>query len=150
MNNITRILLTKGLTYIQFGLILALFILGPIIANTSYAHMAVQLLGMMLGLIALFVVGLNRFSIFPTPRQGISLITTGPFKVIRHPMYLAVLLVVSPICLEKPTLLKTALMAILLLTLIAKITVEERLLEKEFSDYSAYKKRSWRLVPLIY
>ena len=149
-NNINRLIFAKGLTYIQFGLITVLFIAGPIIASCCNILMTIQGLGLMLGLISVYTVGLNSFSAFPTPRQGIRLVTTGPFRYIRNPMYLAVLLCVVPICIDKPTLIKVATVVMLLIVLFFKITVEEQLLEKQFSEYSSYKRKSWRIIPFVF
>lgn len=65
-------------------------------------------------------------------------------------MYLAVLLCCAPISVCQPTIAKTITITLLLLILLIKIVVEERLLERRYSDYEDYKKQSWRLVPFIY
>ncbi|SDB82544.1 methyltransferase family protein [Williamwhitmania taraxaci] len=150
MNNLGTFLATKGLTFLQFGLIAVLLLLGPIVAHRSYLLLILQVSGMVLGIIAIFAVGLNQFSAYPTPRNGSKLITAGPFKIIRNPMYLAVFLFTVPITLDGPSMIKAVGMVALAIVILAKISVEERLLEKQFSEYEIYKKRSWRLIPFIY
>lgn len=65
-------------------------------------------------------------------------------------MYLAVFLFTVPITLDGPSMIKAVGMVALAIVILAKISVEERLLEKEFSEYEIYKKRSWRLIPFLY
>jgi len=150
MNKPLSFYITRGLTFSQFGLIAVLFVIGPAIVTERYALTAAQLLGLLLGLYGIYTVGLPNFSAYPTPREGSMLITNGPFKFIRHPMYLAVLLCCAPISVYQPTIAKTITVTLLLLILLIKIVVEERLLEQRYSGYKVYKKRSWRLIPFLY
>ena len=142
-------IITKTLTISQLGLIAIIFALGPAIAYGSYTLIAIQLVGLILGIAALLTVGVRNFSAFPAPREGIKLVTTGPFRFIRHPMYLAVLLVTAPISINAPTTSKVLLLVLLVIILIVKIKVEERLLTTRFSEYNRYQQTSWSLIPFV-
>jgi len=80
-----------------------------------------------------------------------SVIDTGLYGIVRHPMYSATLL----LFLSMPLLLGSLCSFVVFLTypvIIAKrILDEEALLEAELEGYAAYRKRvRWRLIPLIW
>jgi protein-S-isoprenylcysteine O-methyltransferase Ste14 len=78
-------------------------------------------------------------------------ITTGPYALVRHPMYLAVsvMYIFSPLALGSywamiPTLL-------LLILLVARIRNEERVLLRELKGYQEYTQQTrYRLIPGIW
>ena len=78
-------------------------------------------------------------------------ITTGPYSVIRHPMYSGALLMLAA---TSPALGSWwGLLAFILLTFVIvwRLLDEERYLSKNLSGYSEYcKKVRWRLFPLIF
>lgn len=86
---------------------------------------------------------------FPKPRP-VGLVTTGPFAVVRHPIYLGFLgvfvgygLLAGPLAL--------ALTVVLGVLWVGKTRVEERLLAAVYDDYGAYCRRvRWRIVPFVY
>ncbi len=83
--------------------------------------------------------------------QQQKVITTGPYKIVRHPLYSAVLLmyVFSPLALGSYLAMIGTVLLIFLL--IARITNEEKLLSKELEGYQDYlQKTKYRLVPGIW
>ncbi|HUX54313.1 MAG TPA: methyltransferase [Williamwhitmania sp.] len=137
-------------TAVQFLLIGALIVAGPIFTLGNVILLLTQMSSLILGIWAIQVVGVYNVSIFPIPRQGLELQINGPYRWIRHPMYLAVLLFTAPISLQHPTALKASFMVLLVADLVSKITIEESLLKKEIPAYMSYMKKTWRLIPLIY
>jgi protein-S-isoprenylcysteine O-methyltransferase Ste14 len=78
-------------------------------------------------------------------------IQTGPYRLVRHPMYLGALIMylASPIALGSYWAIIPALFIIPVL--IARIIDEEKILEKELEGYSAYKLNTkYRLIPGIW
>ncbi len=82
------------------------------------------------------------------PRRNGTLVTTGPYRWVRHPMYAAVLILVIA------TVLLTANLVVALggvgmfALLVARSRLEEsRLVEKFGDDYRAYQRRTGRFVP---
>jgi protein-S-isoprenylcysteine O-methyltransferase Ste14 len=83
----------------------------------------------------------------PVPREEGALATTGPYGVVRHPVY--TVLIVGAWCLALATAHVGAVVAALLLTLLllVKAMWEERLLAERFPDYPAYARRVPRWIP---
>lgn len=131
-------------------LLAAWLLLGPWF-SPWVAGVALQLGGALLGVWAvLTMVHVQRrmFPVSPVPPRDGRLVTRGPYRWIRHPMYTALLLVVLPAAFAggRATL---AIGLALAATLVLKLTVEERLLRQRFPDYDAYRRTTWALLPPI-
>ena len=83
--------------------------------------------------------------------QQQQVITTGPYALVRHPMYLAVLLmyIFSPLALGSYwAMIPTILLPILL---VARIRNEEKVLTKELAGYQEYRQKiKYRLIPGVW
>jgi protein-S-isoprenylcysteine O-methyltransferase Ste14 len=78
-------------------------------------------------------------------------VTTGIYRVIRHPSYLGLLLTALGWALAFRSGIGLLLFVLLIPPLLARIHAEERLLAKQFGDeYRAFTKRTSRLLPGIY
>ena len=78
-------------------------------------------------------------------------ISTGPYAIVRHPMYFGVLIMFlfSPVALGSFWALITMLPVAFLIIL--RIRDEERLLSKELSGYEAYRQEvRYRLIPMVW
>lgn len=87
---------------------------------------------------------------FPRPRPESELVTSGPYRLVRHPIYFANFLILLGWSLLHDDVL-TAVGALLLLAFFdLKSRREERWLIERFPDYRLYQQRVRRLVPLVY
>ncbi len=80
--------------------------------------------------------------------QGQRVVTTGPYSIVRHPMYLGVLIMFfsTPVALGSWWALVPAVP--LVAVLVARIRNEERLLVKELEGYKDYTQATrYRLIP---
>jgi protein-S-isoprenylcysteine O-methyltransferase Ste14 len=106
--------------------------------------------GGVLRLWPVFVLG-RRFSGLVAIQRGHTLVTTGIYRVIRHPSYLGLLLTALGWALGFRSGVGLLLAALLIPPLLSRIRAEERLLGLQFGDeYRAYTKRTSRLLPGIY
>jgi protein-S-isoprenylcysteine O-methyltransferase Ste14 len=78
-------------------------------------------------------------------------ISTGPYALIRHPMYAGALLMLSAGALALGSLPALALTAGLGLAMVFRLLAEERFLAHQLPGYEAYRaKVRWRLLPGIW
>lgn len=110
----------------------------------------VSFLGLLLGLWAIVSMQLGNINIRPDVKLNARLVTKGSYKVIRHPMYSAVLLTFTPFVIDQPSLFLIIILVALWITLLVKLNYEEKLLRNYFEEYASYSKHSWRLIPFIY
>ena len=138
-----------ALVLVQFATLGLIAITGPIFAPNPIL-LAVELLGIGLGVWAVFTIGIGKFNILPDPLTYSRLVRRGPYRLIRHPMYLGLLLVSLPLVVTEFTTLRLALWLLLLVDLLLKIGYEESLLVGRLVDYKEYMEHSYRLVPFVY
>ena len=97
-----------------------------------------------------FVLG-ERFSGLVAIQRGHTLVTGGPYRFIRHPSYLGLIVMALGWALAFRSGAGVLLAAITLVPLVARIRAEEALLHRYFgAPYDAYRSRTWRMVPGLY
>lgn len=138
------------------AILLALIILAPKLDGPwpdpvwfRYAGWSLTVLGM--GMLVWGAANLGRsLTPFPRPVAGGHLVTDGAYRLIRHPIYFAVLLIAFGFSLATTNGLRVALSVVLFLFFDRKSRVEEKWLEQQYPAYPAYRQRVKRLIPWIY
>jgi len=93
----------------------------------------------------------KQFSVYVTIREDHKLVTDGLYRYLRHPRYLGIIVFTTGISLVFRSWLALILVAALTLVLIWRICGEEALMRQEFgTDWEAYSRKSWRLIPFVY
>jgi protein-S-isoprenylcysteine O-methyltransferase Ste14 len=83
--------------------------------------------------------------------QGQRVITTGPYAVVRHPMYVAALVTFSSTPVALGSWWALGLVVPLVAVLVARIRHEERLLRKDLEGYQEYAETTrYRLIPGVW
>lgn len=142
-------LLSYSLVSLQFASIAALLGMGAWLAS-SFFGLLLQGLGVFVGLWAVKTMHLGRFNIVPDPRADGELVETGPYRWVRHPMYLSILLVMSPMVVADTSVERFVWLLVLVATLLIKLHYEESLLRQHFADYATYQQRSHKLLPGVF
>lgn len=134
---------------VQFACLFAIAWTGPLLARNPLL-LAFELAGFALIAWAGWTMRASKLNVLPNVRDGASLIRSGPYATIRHPMYSALLLITLAVVLDAFSPLRLALWLALLIDLVLKLTYEESLLSATFRDYPAYRDASKRLIPFIF
>ena len=111
---------------------------GPFLAS-SWIYLGLELLGLALGMWAVVAMNLRNLHVFPQVHPESTLVTHGPYRYIRHPMYATLLLVTLALVLDAFSLERLLIWTLLLGDLWVKLRYEEQLLALHFQDYQEYQ-----------
>jgi len=137
------------LVFLQFASFLFFLIDKHLIAHNYL--ISIQILGIILALWGISTIKKGRFNIQPELSSNAQLITDGPFKYIRNPMYTGIILFFSVSVGIYFTFYRLGVLLLLIAVLLLKIKSEEVFLELKFgSNYKNYKAASKRLIPFIF
>ena len=139
-------LLFVALQFIALGYI---GLTGLVLPGSSIL-LLIELIGMGLGAWAVLVMGIGNFNIIPDPSQWTKLVRVGPYQLIRHPMYLALLLTTLPMVINYFTVFRFLVWITLLVTLLLKLNNEEGLLSEKLNGYLQYVGESYKIIPFLY
>lgn len=104
----------------------------------------------LLGVWAVITMGPRRVSVMPDVQPSIQLVTTGPYRWMRHPLYTSVLLMAGSFVLNNFAWGKVGVWSVLLFNQIIKLLYEEKQLKARFPAYTRYAKTTRRLLPWIW
>lgn len=129
--------------------------IGLIVVTSPLLHLKLWVIlfilaGIALGLYAIQTIRLGNFNISPHVKPNGRLIAHGPYRLVRHPMYTAILLTCWPMAIGHFSYLRLGFVVGLTLVLIAKLHIEEQYLTKAFDAYREYTRTSKKLIPFIY
>ena len=116
----------------------------------SYAFYLASLLlviaGTLFAICALLVLG-RSISILPEARR---LVTSGPYAIVRHPLYLGEIVALAGIALQYLSAWALLLLALVSAFQLQRMKYEELVLLQSFPEYRDYMARTARLVPGVY
>ena len=142
-------LLSYGLVGVQLLSLGSIALTGPLFAANP-ALLLLEGAAGMLGLWAIGTMGIGNFNVTPDVKPRARLVTSGPYRLIRHPMYTALLGGALALVLDAFSPLRLAIWLVLLIDLVVKLNYEERLLSLNLEGYSAHMQRTKRLIPFLY
>jgi protein-S-isoprenylcysteine O-methyltransferase Ste14 len=133
---------------IQF---LCIFILGytGILLPKNYILLSILILSFLLALWAMIIMNFH-FNGAPEVLPGVTLKTSGPYKLIRHPMYTSLLGLGAAWIINDFSGFRFVIFIILMVDLIFKMYYEEKFLSEKFPEYPEYKKRTKKIIPFIF
>jgi len=139
----------KILVFIQFASLLAISVTTqwPNLKWWSYVLLTISIL---LAIWSIGVMRLGNFNIVPTPVSEGIFISSGPYRLIRHPMYLSIIIALLGILSSDFSYPNIIISMVLTADLFIKLHYEEKLLLSHFSNYSKYRLKTKKLIPLIW
>jgi len=108
----------------------------------------VQVAAVVLMLWARKTFGLRSFHASASTSEG-GLVTTGPYRYWRHPIYASIIYFVWAGQVDAPAALPIALAAVVTLGLVTRMLLEERFLREAYPEYVEYARRAKRLIPFV-
>lgn len=137
------------LVYLQFFCITWMVINTNSLIPNGYWLLMI-FIGFFIGVWAVLSIQFPNLSIFPEPKEGSVLIQHGPYRWIRHPMYVSLLMISLSWIGAEFSMTRITVWCALLTVLLLKIQLEEKKLIDFFPDYEQYACTTWRLVPFVY
>jgi protein-S-isoprenylcysteine O-methyltransferase Ste14 len=89
----------------------------------------------------------RSFSVMAESRQ---LVTSGPYRYLRHPLYLAEEIAIVGLFMQFASVWTALLLAVHFVIQLRRMHNEEIVLSAEFPQYDAYRRNTARLIPGIY
>ena len=144
------------LVHLHHGIFLVLLVGAPLEAAIAGGRPHGRLLGataFALGVAAYRLGGAvlgDALSPLIEPRPGVGLVTRGPYRWLRHPMYLgqALIAVGAPLTLGCRWMLAGSVVAVVIL--LGRMLLEEHALARTFPEYARYAAETKRIVPFVY
>jgi protein-S-isoprenylcysteine O-methyltransferase Ste14 len=118
--------------------------------NTRIIGLILSLIGFLFMNWSTIILG-KQFSTDIEIQENHKLVTNGPYKYIRHPRYLGIIVFYNGISMIFISWISLILVFLLTLVLLWRISDEEKLMHQEFkTEWEDYKKRTFFLIPYIY
>ena len=109
----------------------------------------VQVFALFLMVWARVAFGRRSFHATASPTEG-GLVTTGPYRYVRHPIYAAALFITWAGVFGNLSLVNAAFGLLTLAGAIARIHCEETLVRVRYPEYDGYAKKTSRLMPFVF
>jgi protein-S-isoprenylcysteine O-methyltransferase Ste14 len=126
--------------------------IGLVVTDSLFARQPVALVlqaaAVLLMLWARVTFGMRSFHAAADPTSG-GLVTTGPYRYVRHPIYAAVLLFVWAGVATHATPRAVALALLATAATAVRIWAEERLVTSRYPEYREYAARTKRVIPFV-
>lgn len=132
----------------MIGALIGLYKIGVLFTAQPIA-IALQLLAIALMVSARVTFGRRSFHASANPTAG-GLVTTGPYRIIRHPIYTAACLFGWASIVVHWSLVSVALGILLLLGALMRMMCEEQLVKQKYPEYVEYAKVTKRMVPYLF
>lgn len=121
----------------------------PLLLISPVAGTLLFVSGAILAIAGVMSLGRNLTPL-PAPKSSATLIVTGAYRLVRHPIYSGIIFMAFGWGLWVNSLLTIGYALLLFIFFDVKSRYEECLLEEKFPEYSSYRKRVKKLLPFMY
>lgn len=115
---------------------------------TSLPLIGVQIAAILLMVWARLTFGLRSFHATATTSEG-KLVTTGPYRYWRHPIYASIIYFLWAGQVQSPGISSLSLAIIATAGLFVRMILEEDFLKAKYPEYTEYMKRAKRIIPFV-
>jgi len=117
--------------------------------STNPIGIIIQVLAAGLMVWARIIFGTRSFHAIANTTEG-KLVTNGPYQLLRHPIYAAIVYFVWAGVLSHLFIDAIAAAVLISVCLIIRMLIEEKFLLMAYDEYSIYSKRTYRLIPFLF
>jgi protein-S-isoprenylcysteine O-methyltransferase Ste14 len=128
--------------------IVGLAVTGNLFSTSPYV-IAAQVIAVALNLWARLSFDKGTFRVSAAP-AGAAVMRRGPYRLVRHPMYLAALVFVWAGIVSHASAVALIIGSGLTGVVVARVLAEERLLRAKYPDYDVYTRTTNALVPYLF
>lgn len=138
------------------AVLLVLFIVMPVEAGSWPYAERLAIVGWICVVLGLLLLSWSALMLgraltpFPRPTENGALITSGAYRIVRHPIYLGILLACLGFALATGSTARFGFTLVLFVFFDRKARREERWLSERYPDYGRYQKHVKKLIPWIY
>ena len=130
------------------GGIIAQLATGNLISSSAWA-IAAQSGAILLFVWARLTFGRRSYHVVANPTEG-GLVTSGPYRHIRHPIYTAMVVFSGAAVAANWSGANALLGGLVAICALMRITCEEILVTARYPEYRQYAARTWRMIPYLY
>jgi protein-S-isoprenylcysteine O-methyltransferase Ste14 len=141
----------RGLSLLGFAILalaVAALLARQALFGRSVPAVAVQIAAAGLMIWARLTFGRRSFHAGADPTEG-GLVTSGPYRYLRHPIYAAILWFVAAGALSHVSAASLLLLAMAVVGAALRIAAEEHLLLGRYPEYAQYAARTKRVIPFL-
>jgi protein-S-isoprenylcysteine O-methyltransferase Ste14 len=124
-------------------------LLGRGLFSPAPAVIFVQALAAALMIWARLTFGARSFHFAANPTEG-GLVTHGPYRYLRHPIYAAVIIFAAAGIAAHLCILNGFWGLLLAAGMVTRALCEERLLRVRYPEYEEYARHTWRMIPFVF
>ena len=127
--------------------------LGVLIANDAIfaarpVPIVIQAAAVVLMIAARMTFGRRSFHAAANPTEG-GLVTRGPYAILRHPIYAAVLYFIWAAVVDHLSWMNAGAGVLVTAGAVTRMLIEEGMLKARYPEYREYMKRTRRVVPYV-
>ena len=138
-----------AIAYALLAVPLAFLIFTKRVFSPLPVAIAFQVAGMLVVVWARLTFGMRSFHVGSSPTRG-GLVTTGPYRYVRHPIYAGVLLIFAGVLVGHHDVAALIAVGCAAAALIVRIVAEERAVARTYPEYASYAQRTKRIIPWVF
>ena len=137
-----------AVAYALLAIPLAFLVLTKRFFSPSPVVITLQVAGVLVVVWARLTFGMRSFHVGSTATQG-GLVTIGPYRFVRHPIYAGVLVILAGVLVGHHDIATLIPVACVALALVVRIVAEERAVLLTYPEYASYAQRTKRIIPWV-